>query len=146
MNNKDNSKKIKRLDEIMLKTAQKLNEKLDGDFELTPQQFVIMVILQRRNEITSSDLAKELNVKPSAITAIIDRMIKNNFVKRKRNEKDRRIVWICMTNEGQTILKETNRKREKIFKSYLSQFSEEEMNQMIKLSEKLFKIIEEEGE
>ena len=54
---------------------------------------------------TMTELAGVMNVTVSTLTVTIDRLVKKGFVKRTRSEKDRRVVWISLTRQGETMLK-----------------------------------------
>jgi MarR family transcriptional regulator, organic hydroperoxide resistance regulator len=113
------------------------------DFGLTGPQFYILKLLSDRNQCTVSELAEILQVKPSAITVMIDRLIKNEFVKRERNSQDRRIVVIYMTESGKKVFSHVRKKRKEVFKHYLSYLSEEDLNALVGIYEKLAIAIQE---
>lgn len=47
-----------------------------------------------------SDLIQHLSTTPAAITTILDRMERNELITRERDERDRRVVWIHVTEKG----------------------------------------------
>jgi DNA-binding MarR family transcriptional regulator len=47
-----------------------------------------------------SDLLQYLETTPAAITTLLDRMERGELIVRKRDESDRRIVWVTMTDKG----------------------------------------------
>lgn len=57
---------------------------------------------QRRN---MGELAGIMNVTVGTMTVAIDRLVKKGFVRRSRSEADRRVVWISLTREGSTMLR-----------------------------------------
>jgi DNA-binding MarR family transcriptional regulator len=61
-----------------------------------PQLFILRELFLEQPK-TLSDLAKALELSNSTVSGIIDRMEKQGLVERKRDDKDRRIVWISTT-------------------------------------------------
>lgn len=67
---------------------------------LTESQLVVIEYIMSHQQVKPSDLIDYLATTPAAITTLIDRMEKNGLIMRQRDEKDRRIVWICLTDKG----------------------------------------------
>lgn len=67
---------------------------------LTEGQFIVLDYLMDHEQIKPSDLLTFLETTPAAVTTLLDRMEKNGLIVRERNEKDRRIVWIQLTDTG----------------------------------------------
>ena len=53
-----------------------------------------------------NELAKILNLTMSAVTAIIDKMIRRKLVKRGRSSEDRRVVNVTMVSKGRKLIKQ----------------------------------------
>lgn len=111
------------------------------DPSLTGPQFFILHLLSRKDRWKVTELAEKMCVKPSAITIMIDRLCHNQLVHRERDEKDRRVVFMCLTEQGEKILKEAEEKRNKILLNHLSQLEPEELESFVTLSEKLARIV-----
>ncbi|GAA3404970.1 MarR family winged helix-turn-helix transcriptional regulator [Paenibacillus hodogayensis] len=69
---------------------------------LTEGQLNVLEVLLTQDRMKPSDLLDYLNTTPAAVTTLLDRMEKNELIVRKRDEKDRRIVWIIPTRKGET--------------------------------------------
>ncbi|MFC7371875.1 MarR family winged helix-turn-helix transcriptional regulator [Fictibacillus iocasae] len=105
--------------------------------ELTMDQLNMMRYLQNFSPCTTTELADAFCVNKSAITAIITRMTEKNYIKRVRDRKDRRIVYLTLTAEGQRVFQWAEEKVFIIVSSYLQQFSEDEIETFLSLYEKL---------
>ncbi|WP_035102303.1 MarR family transcriptional regulator, partial [Aneurinibacillus terranovensis] len=83
---------IERLQTAFRITMRKLGPELSEHMNigLTGPQFFILQLLSKRRKCMVTELAEEMGVKPSAITAMIDRLDKNGLVVRQRDEIDRR--------------------------------------------------------
>ena len=51
----------------------------------------------------ASQIASEVNVTSSHITAVTDRLVRKGFVERKRSNSDRRIVYLEITEHGREV-------------------------------------------
>mgnify|MGYP005750427977 CR=1 FL=1 len=136
---------ILRYENSFFTAARLIGPKIQEAFgeEITGDQFFVLQILTNEENVTSSQLAKLFNVKPSAITAMIDRMYKNDLVLRNRDEKDRRVVYIELSEKGKEIKMRAEKKRMEIMKKYYGQLDEDELAALIKTTEKLTRIIQE---
>ncbi|KMJ56584.1 hypothetical protein AB685_21075 [Bacillus sp. LL01] len=132
-----------RLDKAFYKTMKTIGPKVYEKLEhnLTGEQFFVLNTIDQLGKITSSHLAEELQVKPSAITAMIDRLSKNDFVIRERDEQDRRVVYLRISDSGKLALKTSKEKRNTIMEKYVSQMTDQEIEQLTNLLEKLTTII-----
>lgn len=112
------------------------------DMNLTGPQFFILYLLSTSEDMKSTELAEKLDVKPSAITVMIDRLLKNDFVSRHRDESDRRIVKLQLTTDGREVFESAKKVRRGIFSRYLSYLEEEDVEQLVTIYEKLAAAVE----
>ena len=132
---------IEQLQEIFLLTIRRITKKTtECEPKLTGPQFYILKLLHTGGKSTVSGLAEEMAVKPSAITAMIDRLLKQEYVSRERDENDRRVVFIQITDTGNRILEETLQKRKKILVKYLSHLNREELESLLSIYEKISRV------
>jgi len=76
------------------------------NFEITPPQFTALQYLILEENLTIGELSNKMYLACSTITDLVDRMEKNELVKRKRDEKDRRVVRIQVLDKGHQIIEE----------------------------------------
>jgi len=72
--------------------------------ELTVSQFGILEALYHLGPLTQKELAAKILKSPGNITTIINNLEKNNLVKRKVNNKDKRYYAIHLTDKGMAII------------------------------------------
>lgn len=65
-----------------------------------PQSLVVKSLYNASQSLSSAALSRQLNVTPSNITGIIDRLEERGMVKRSKKEDDRRTTLIELTDEG----------------------------------------------
>ncbi|WP_223069408.1 MarR family winged helix-turn-helix transcriptional regulator [Paenibacillus caui] len=76
---------------------------------LTESQLTVLELLGDQPKMKPSDMIPFLATTPAAVTMLLDRMEKGGLISRERDEADRRIVWISITDKGR---KEADRGRE----------------------------------
>jgi MarR family transcriptional regulator, organic hydroperoxide resistance regulator len=132
---------IEKLQQIFLLTMRRISKQTtDSEPKLTGPQFYILQLLHKKGRSTVSSLAEEMTVKPSAITAMIDRLLKQGYVLRDRDEQDRRVVFIQISEEGSKILEETLEKRKRVLVKYMSHLDRNELDSLVSIFSKLSRI------
>jgi DNA-binding MarR family transcriptional regulator len=106
-------------------------------YPVTRTQFILLLLISREGSPKLARLAEEMNVQPSAITVLIDRLEKLNYVKRITDPDDRRSVRVELTPLGREIIHDFRQRRRGILKSYLNRLSEEEIRTLTELLEKI---------
>lgn len=105
--------------------------------DLTNEQHYTLRYINKVGSCTSTELAEVFDVKKSAITAIINRLFEKGLIDRTRDENDRRIVYLTLSDEGNKLFSKTEERVHKLVESIIGEFSEEEIVQFLKTYEKL---------
>ncbi|MED4851227.1 MarR family transcriptional regulator [Caldifermentibacillus hisashii] len=108
-----------------------------SNYSITPPQFIALQWLFEEGDMTIGELSTKMYLAFSTTTDLIDRMERNNLVKRIRGEKDRRVVRIHLLSEGVRIIEEVIKKRQLYLNEILQDFNDEEI---ILLQENLKKL------
>jgi len=90
---------------------------------LTEGQLGVLELLDAHERMKPSDLIEHLSTTPAAVTTLLDRMEKNELIMRERDEKDRRIVWVNVTDKGKAERERGIGIREQLLDTYLSRVS-----------------------
>jgi DNA-binding MarR family transcriptional regulator len=109
--------------------------------ELTIDQHYIIGHIQKSKECTSSELAEAFEVNKSAITAIINRLADRGLIERTRDENDRRVVYLTLSDNGKELHQKTQEKVHLLVESFITQFDEAEITNFINTYEKLALIL-----
>lgn len=99
-----------------------------SDYKITPPQFVALQWLFEDGDMTIGELSTKMYLAFSTTTDLVDRMEKNELVKRVRDENDRRVVRIHLLAEGERIIDEVIKKRQAYLEEVLKNFSFDEVN------------------
>lgn len=82
------------------------SKKLVKQTGLTAPQLVVMQSIRKQGRLSPSAVARDVALSQATITSILDRLEKAHLVRRERSSTDKRIVYACLTSEGQKRLEE----------------------------------------
>lgn len=90
---------------------------------LTESQLNVLEFIMSRDQVKPSDLTDFLATTPAAITTLMDRMEKSGLIVRERDTHDRRIVWLKLTQKGETEGRRGLQVRQDFLEQYLGRIS-----------------------
>ena len=99
-------------------------------FDLTHQQFAILMVLAECNCSTAADLARETCGDTGAITRMLDRLEAKDIVRRVRSLEDRRVINIELTDSGKQIVEKLPVVPVNVMNRHLQGFSKDELETM----------------
>jgi len=105
--------------------------------DITTTQLLVLECLSTCGHCKMHTLVNALKVKFSAVTAIIDRLVKTGFVTREHGKEDRRTVFVALTHKGRKVLSEVYEQRRKGFIHVFSRVSAVERQDYLMILEKL---------
>lgn len=73
---------------------------------LAPQTLQTLGALWHHGKLTMSGLGTHLSVSKPHVTALVDRLISEEMVERLNDERDRRIIYIQLTEKGKSTFRE----------------------------------------
>ncbi|WP_226529177.1 MarR family winged helix-turn-helix transcriptional regulator [Metabacillus niabensis] len=118
------------------KKAENLIKESIGD-TITNDQHYTLRYIHKAGTCTSTELAEVFDVKKSAITAIVNRLTEKELIKRTRDESDRRVIYLTLTDKGKVLFEKTEEKIHKLVESFITSFDEKEIESFIETYEKL---------
>jgi DNA-binding MarR family transcriptional regulator len=107
------------------------------DLEITMPQFICLKIVEKNDNCMMKELAEKLQLSLGTVTGIIDRLTKNDFVERYRDERDRRVVRVKLTEKGKNILVKATEKRKERFMNLLKEVDEADIKSLLESFRKL---------
>lgn len=78
------------------------NFKRDG-IELTREQWSVLAVLWKNDGCSQQVIADETSRDKPSVTRLIDNLVKEGYVERRNDEKDRRLNLIFLTEKGKEI-------------------------------------------
>lgn len=80
------------------------SKKLDQNFQITGPQLGCLMAIRENGPLTTSGLAQKVYLSPSTIVGIVDRLEEKGLISRRRGDRDRRQVLVCVTEAGERLL------------------------------------------
>jgi MarR family 2-MHQ and catechol resistance regulon transcriptional repressor len=93
-----------------LRFSLRSHKKLEDDLlvlGLTPPQFYVLATIGYAGSLPFGEIGAKMLVTVSNLTGIVDRLEDKKFVVRKRDDKDRRVVHVMLTDKGAKLYKST---------------------------------------
>lgn len=89
--------------------------------ELTIAQLKSILFIYERGRVKFRELAEALDVTPSVVTGLVDRLLTQNMLERQADADDRRVQWLALTPKAINLIdgikQQTNDKVVHILKS-----------------------------
>ena len=116
----------------------KCEDRVFSEYNLTTEQHaVLMVIKQISGPVRITDIARWLDRSVNSISMIIDRMVKAGLVRRVRDRKDRRTVFVTITSKAEKAYVPASVAGWDLIQEILSPLSDEDKRTLIRLLETL---------
>ena len=122
--------------------AKKLHERFK-EVELSPNEINILIVLSNNPNITtSSELIAVLDVSKGLVSRSIDHLVKMNILCLKQDKKDRRVIRLCLTREGQELMVTLNQAIKEINEEMFSHIPSEELKELEVTTKKIIAYFE----
>jgi DNA-binding MarR family transcriptional regulator len=109
-------------------------DKVFGEYKLTSERYAVLVTIQYLGgSAKPSEVAQWLKRSPNSVSMIADRMVKAGLLKRTRDRKDRRVVWLTISGKGKGALKPATQAGWEFIREILSTLSYEDRSTLIRL-------------
>lgn len=94
-------------------------------------------------KLTVWELANKLMLEPSSVSRLVDKLIKEGFVCREVNEKNRREIHLSLTDKGEITVHQIREQSIEFYQNVLMNLSELEQKKVVDGFELLIKSISE---
>ncbi|MBW2561222.1 MAG: MarR family transcriptional regulator [Deltaproteobacteria bacterium] len=78
-------------------------KELNKKYNVSAPQLNCLIALSENGSLPPSQIARHIMVKSSTVTGVIDRLEQKGLVRRVRNSRDRRVITIELTDEGERL-------------------------------------------
>jgi DNA-binding MarR family transcriptional regulator len=122
--------------EVFQKTLKRVKYETFGA-ELSLHHFAYITAIQTLGNPTFTDLAEKLNVTKPSVTAMVDKLIKQGYVRKQQSSEDRRIYHLYLDDKGKQLI-EVERKGMMEFADQIRcALTEQETRQLAELLKKI---------
>jgi DNA-binding MarR family transcriptional regulator len=122
--------KIEELDQVFVELARFfISHWLLEEEVVSPKQFILLRVLYDRERSTVSDLAALLKQSNSATTIALNRLVKAGYVNRVRDEQDRRVVWVTLSDKAVPLMERLLSRRRELLTKLMENLTDSELEQ-----------------
>jgi DNA-binding MarR family transcriptional regulator len=114
--------------------------------ELTDAQYGLLFCLRDQTQMSVRALAYAADLSPASVTEMLDGLAVAGLVERHRSERDRRVVFTSLTENGRGLVEERRARFEPRFRAALEPFSEDELVIAATVLERLRDLFQEIGD
>ncbi|MDP8253513.1 MAG: MarR family transcriptional regulator [Candidatus Kaelpia aquatica] len=104
---------------------------------ITMPQYLALNILSLQGPLKMKDIAAELNISLPATTGLVERLCSIKTAERRYDKKDRRVIYIKITEKGKKIVKNVRLEREKGIIKLFSKLTEKEREDYLNILKKI---------
>ena len=105
--------------------------------DITSEQFGIIFILYYRDGLYQSQVAKLLKKDRPNITRMVDILEKKGYITRKKDNENKRIIKLFITEAGKKTAQRLEPLREEFYKNMVDGFSDDDIRVLYNLLEKI---------
>ncbi|MEW6724685.1 MAG: MarR family transcriptional regulator [Bacillota bacterium] len=131
--------------EVLLRRVNRIVKKrgreILANYDITPPQFDALQVLINNGEITMGELCDRLYLACSTATDLIDRMERNGYIERQRDQNDRRVIRLKVTEAGHDIISEVMKTRKEYLATILEHLEEKDKEQMVHALSQLYSLM-----
>jgi DNA-binding MarR family transcriptional regulator len=104
-----------------------------------------LFVLTQQQEATAGTLAKEADLNPASVTAMIDQLEQRNLVQRRRDAQDRRQCWVSLTTAGRKEVEDQERYYRQRIEETFADISDRELDAAVKVIERVTAVMDRSG-
>jgi DNA-binding MarR family transcriptional regulator len=108
-----------------------------ADNKLAVSQLKVLKLINLPGGHTISEVAAFLGVSKAAASKAVDKLVRRTLLHRSEGEKDRRVIFLSLTEAGRCLLETYNHATRKRLAEVFGQFSREELKQVVSLLDRL---------
>ncbi|AZB44083.1 MarR family transcriptional regulator [Bacillus sp. FJAT-42376] len=136
------NKQLERLDEIkdtlFMHKRQLIEMKIkELPYSLTPTKYHILKFVYNQRKCKVADISHKLYLTSGATTTLLNQLEDDLLLKRARDQNDRRIVWIVLTDQGDQFVSAMIEQRNIFWAEMLSVLDEEEREEYFRILNKI---------
>lgn len=117
--------------EFQRKVSSEWHKRLDR--LVSGSQAGILWSLHYEGPQSASKLAAGLGITPGAVTSLSDKLISSGYAIRKKDEQDRRVVYLEITPEGRVALEQFRHEMKKIIDKFFAGVSQQDLEHLIRI-------------
>ncbi len=126
----------------IFKAIQDYSHEVSSKFGITGPQLWALKTISQNGSLSLRDLSERMYLHPSTITGVVDRLEKKGYVTRKRDQVDRRVIYVELTADGRKLVRKAPNPAQGKMIYGLKNLKEKELNLIYDSVQKLVEIME----
>ncbi|MDE2429314.1 MAG: MarR family transcriptional regulator [Burkholderiales bacterium] len=118
------------------------SKRLTGTHNVTSPQLVALMAIAQLGPSTLKAIGRAIHLSPSTVVGIVDRLEEKALVRRERDTKDRRNVYVTVTADGQSLLDNAPSALPQGFESALNALPEDDRHTLVVALEQFATLLE----
>ncbi|MCX5777046.1 MAG: MarR family transcriptional regulator [Candidatus Firestonebacteria bacterium] len=131
-----------------MKIMPKINSRLTSSSKENPllnftiSELKVLQLFKEQSKYKMSELANVCGIPLPTATHVVDKLVKNKFVKRVSDENDRRVIFIKATVAGKKTMEECDLYHKESVKQMMSMLVKEDQEKLVKAIEHFAKVVD----
>ena len=117
------------------------SKQLETQYGLTGPQLVCLRAIANAGPMTASELSRDVDLSQGTVSGIIDRLVRRQYVSRRRDAKDRRRVVLSVAQAGRDLLASAPSPLQTRFADELARLPEENQAVIATMLEQIVKMM-----
>jgi DNA-binding MarR family transcriptional regulator len=109
--------------------------------QLTISQMVTLMRIYEKATTRVGDLSRDMRVSAPTITGIIERLVRDGYLRRTPDRKDRRVVNVELTNKGRGFVEKLRLEINKRWFKILVRLTQEEREDYLKILKRIVEVL-----
>ncbi|MBD3296931.1 MAG: MarR family transcriptional regulator [Candidatus Omnitrophica bacterium] len=116
---------------------QKESALMKSDMTLT--NVLVLDALRDSGTMTMGEIAAVLNLSMGAVTAIVDKLVKQSIAARERDPRDRRVVRVSLLPKGSKLVDDLYSERVSLSNDFYGVLTEDEKKEVLRIYKKIYR-------
>ncbi len=132
------SSEVVKIMPLMLREFSKREDNVLSRGQITFRQMVALHYAYHKPCVTMTELAHVLSIQTSSTTVLVDRLVRSKMLRRYRDTRDRRVVWVCITVKGKKVIGQILEQKRQSIAAIFGILSARERSLYLKILSKVF--------
>lgn len=125
----------------LVKNYQQCDQMCLSQHGITASQGYALLAFPQASEITMNELSEAMELANSTMTRMVDQLVSKDLVYRRQDDRDRRVVLVGLTPQGQGLRSTLERAKQELFQEVLGEISQEERPAILHALEHVVKLL-----
>lgn len=112
------------------------------ELDIAPSQLQLLQLIERSQPVSLKTLAASMRLTPSAITQLVEGLVRSGYVDRAASQQDRRVAVVALTQGGKEKVGALKRKKQAMLTRVAGDLDDEELAVFLRVQQKMLAYLE----